>query len=149
MRRILRGRIGPLEQFCCKAIRTGIEGIAALISAGPFLAYGVLRLEPTSAKLIDGTAIGKFCCEAIRTGIEGWLRPYRHPPISGPDCHIIEQTSNAMEEISRNTDAYGTTQKCTGPETSSLWKCLGPDSSAGSNQQPPILLMGDPIGDQG
>ncbi|VDO81778.1 unnamed protein product [Haemonchus placei] len=24
-----------------------------------------------------------------------------------------------------------------------------PDSSAGSSQQPPILLMGDPIGDQG
>nr|CDJ91629.1 unnamed protein product [Haemonchus contortus] len=45
--------------------------------------------------------------------------------------------------------AHGTTQECAVPETSSPQNCPGPDSSAGSSQQPPILLMGDPIGDQG
>ncbi|VDO89961.1 unnamed protein product [Haemonchus placei] len=54
-----------------------------------------------------------------------------------------------MEKSFRNLGAYEITQKCTGPETGSPRKCLGPERLAGSSQEPPILLIGDPIGDQG
>ncbi|VDO88637.1 unnamed protein product [Haemonchus placei] len=54
-----------------------------------------------------------------------------------------------MRKFSSNMDEHRTTQTDRGPGTGSPHNCLGPDSSAGSSQQPPILLIGDPIGDKG
>nr|CDJ88573.1 unnamed protein product [Haemonchus contortus] len=81
----------------------GDRGLTVLIDTGPFIAFGNLRLERTSAKMILGKS-------------------------------------------SRSMGAYETTQKCTGLQTGSP---LSRSRKFSRNQQPPILVMGDPIGDQG
>nr|CDJ93221.1 unnamed protein product [Haemonchus contortus] len=109
--------------------------------------YGPIHCLRKSA---TGTYICQVDCEVFRD--RSWvsrLAPSLSKPThfwSRPLCQLIVQMSIQWGKSSRSMGAYGTTQKCTGLETGSP---LSRSRKFSRNQQSPILLMGDPIEDQG
>ncbi|VDO75462.1 unnamed protein product [Haemonchus placei] len=124
----LRGWIDLSGQFCSKATQTGLilSSFRSAFFCGVWKwSYNkIMKPSVYLAIWVDAVLIetGEFLIWATLPSYCLDVKPRR--------------------EVSSNIDSYGTTRTYAGSGT-------GPGSSAGSSQQSPILLMGDPIGDQG
>nr|CDJ90005.1 unnamed protein product [Haemonchus contortus] len=80
-------------------------------------------------------------CGAISTGIEG-----RYCRSKAGLFFCLQGRVGLLKQFSCKAIQTGIEGRCRPQRDRPISR---PDSSAGSSQQPPILLIGDPIGDKG